>query len=147
MIGVRRRIKGDEPIHTITEREIDDRLAWPDHVVDILPLSDSTSNFFTTARFARMKRTALFYNIGRGRTVDQDALRDALERGVIAGGYLDVTTPEPLSPDDPLWKVRNCFITPHTGGGFLGERDEQVAHFERNLKRYERGEQLVDRVV
>lgn len=147
IIGVRRRPRGDERVHIVPIDEIDRHLPWADHVVNILPLSDSTHHLFNADRFAAMKPSALFYNIGRGRTVDQDALRRALETNEIAAAYLDVTTPEPLPSDDPLWTTPNCHITPHTGGGFHGERTRQMDHFINNLKRYEHGEAMVDRVV
>ncbi|HEY7089500.1 MAG TPA: D-2-hydroxyacid dehydrogenase [Tepidisphaeraceae bacterium] len=147
MIGVRRSPKGDEPIRVVAVDQGDEFLAWADHVVDILPLSPSTANFFSAERFARLRPTALFYNIGRGRTVDQDALHSALASHKLAGAYLDVTTPEPLPPDHPLWTTKNCCITPHTGGGHLNERDRQVEHFVQNLKRFEGGQRLLDRVI
>jgi phosphoglycerate dehydrogenase-like enzyme len=58
-----------------------------------------------------------------------------------------VTTPEPLPPDDPLWRTPNCFITPHTAGGHTTEFERLADHFLANLKRYENGEPLDDRVI
>jgi phosphoglycerate dehydrogenase-like enzyme len=127
--------------------QLNEHVPWADHVLNILPMSPTTQKFFDSSRFERMKRTAVFYNMGRGRTVDQDALRRALIDGVIGAAYLDVMHPEPLPGDDPLWTTPNCYITPHTGGGHIGERDRQVEHFIRNLRLYERGEELRDRVA
>jgi glyoxylate reductase len=62
-----------------------------------------------------MKPTAIFVNTSRGGTVDQAALRDALVSGQIAAAGLDVTTPEPLPPDDPLLEAPNLVVTPHLG--------------------------------
>src|SRR5205823_8220723 len=84
-----------------------------DHVIDALPEADQTRGFFDERLFSQMKRGAIFYNIGRGATVDQTALQTALESNHLAAAYLDVTTPEPLPPEHPLWRVPNCFITPH----------------------------------
>jgi phosphoglycerate dehydrogenase-like enzyme len=97
--------------------------------------------------FKRMKPTALFYNIGRGPTVDQAALQTALETNAIAGAYLDVTDPEPLPPDHPLWKLPNCWITPHTAGGHDDEFLRLFRHFLVNLRRFETGEPMLDRIV
>jgi phosphoglycerate dehydrogenase-like enzyme len=74
-------------------------------------------------------------------------LREALESGRLDAAYLDVTDPEPLPPDDPLWGAPNCFITPHTAGGRHDQDEALVAHFLANLDAFERGTPLTDRVV
>jgi phosphoglycerate dehydrogenase-like enzyme len=147
LIGVRRKVQGDEPIRIVRIDEIDTYLPQADHVINLLPSSRSTTQIFDADRFACLKRTAVFYNIGRGDTVDQLALRTMLETHHLAAAYLDVTSPEPLPPDDPLWITPNCFITPHTAGGHDGEPQHVVDHFVQNLKRFERGEALLDRIV
>jgi phosphoglycerate dehydrogenase-like enzyme len=111
-----------------------------------LPESASTRHFFDSERFGQFKPGARYYNIGRGPTTDQEALRTALTSGHLAAAYLDVTDPEPLPPDHPLWSLPNCYITPHTGGGHVTEPIRTVQHFIDNLRLYERGEPLVDRV-
>src|SRR5205814_10256226 len=102
---------------------------------------------FTADRFAQMKHSAIFYNVGRGDTVDQYALWTVLETKRIAGAFLDVTTPEPLLADSPLWSAPNCFITPHIAGGRQNEMESLVRHFVMNYERYLRGEALQDRIV
>jgi phosphoglycerate dehydrogenase-like enzyme len=94
-----------------------------------------------------MKQGAVFHNIGRGTTVDQEALADALESGQLAAAWLDVTDPEPLADGHRLWSLENCFITPHTAGGHAFEAGSLVRHFLGNLRRFERGEQLVDQIM
>ena len=94
-----------------------------------------------------MKRGAVFYNIGRGTTVDQDALGEALRSGQLRAAYLDVTDPEPLPPEHPLWTTPNCVITPHTAGGHADEWVRLVKHFLVNLRRHEAGQPLLDRVI
>jgi phosphoglycerate dehydrogenase-like enzyme len=94
-----------------------------------------------------MKEGAVFYNIGRGTTVDQEALVGALNGGRLAAAWLDVTDPEPLPPTHPLWTAPNCHITPHTAGGHNDEFHRLVGHFLGNLDRYVRGETLKDRVI
>jgi phosphoglycerate dehydrogenase-like enzyme len=98
------------------------------------------------AEFAKMKPSAIFYNIGRGQTIDQEALVVALQQGRIAAASLDVTDPEPLPPEHALWTTPNCIITPHTAGGHNTEFVRVVQHFLNNLRKFEKGEALNDRV-
>jgi phosphoglycerate dehydrogenase-like enzyme len=93
-----------------------------------------------------MKIASCYYAIGRGTTTDQSALAKALASGHLAGAYLDVTDPEPLPPDNELWTLPNCYITPHTSGGHENEPLRLVKHFVENLRRFEAGQSLVDRV-
>lgn len=147
LMAVRRQVKGDEPIHVANISQVDELLPLADHVVDILPLNDQTMNFLNQTRLASLKRGAIVYNIGRGATLDQDALRNELTSRRLAAAYLDVTTPEPLPADHPLWTTPNCFITPHSGGGHSDEKERQVNHFLNNLRRFERGEELINRIL
>jgi phosphoglycerate dehydrogenase-like enzyme len=147
LIGVRRTVKGDEPVRVITEEQVAEFLPRADHVINLLPANHSTAGYFAEDRFRRMKPGAIFYNIGRGSTVDQEALLAALVRGSLAGAYLDVTTPEPLPSDHPLWSAPNCFITPHSAGGQVREQNDLVGHFRENLRRFVSGMELLDRIV
>ena len=67
--------------------------------------------------------------------------------GRIGGAYLDVMVPEPLPPDHALWTLPNCWITPHSAGGHADEYLRLVRHFAANLRRFERGEALRDRIM
>jgi len=145
--AVRRKPTGTESVRTLPVDQVDELLATADHVVNILPASPETHLFFNAARMACIKRGAFFYNIGRGDTLDQTALREALESGHLAGAYLDVTTPEPLPPTDPLWSAPRCWITPHTAGGHATDFERQVKLFLENLARLTRGEKLRDRIL
>ena len=147
VIAYRRKPRGDEGVPVITEARLPGALAEADHVVNILPDSKETRHFFDTARFAMIKRGAIFYNIGRGTTVDQDALLEALRSGRIGAAWLDVTEPEPLPDEHPLRKEPNCFITPHVAGGHADETKTLVRHFLKNFERFVRGEPLLDRVM
>lgn len=133
-------------VEVIGEDRLAEALGQADHVMNILPESLSTVDFVGADRLAQCKLGAFFYNIGRGATVDQTALLQALESGHIGAAYLDVTTPEPLPPAHPLWSAPNCFITPHSAGGHRGESERLVQHFLKNLSRWESGENLIDRV-
>jgi phosphoglycerate dehydrogenase-like enzyme len=78
--------------------------------------------------------------------VDQSALIAVLTSGALGAAYLDVTTPEPLPPEHPLWRTPHCYITPHTAGGHDSEPERLVRHFLDNLSRYLAGAPLLDRV-
>lgn len=146
VLGVRRNPTGREPVPTIRIAELAERLPELDHVVNILPGGAETRRFFDARLFERMQYGTVFYNIGRGSTVDQDALVAAL-RDRVRAAYLDVTDPEPLPPEHPLWSAPNCFITPHSAGGTYDEDTRLERHFIDNLARYVNGEPLIDRVV
>jgi phosphoglycerate dehydrogenase-like enzyme len=145
--GVRRTVRGDEPIPTVPSAKLDELLPAADHVINLLPSAAGNIRLFNADRISCMKRGALFYNVGRGDTVDQDALCDALDSGQLAGAYLDVTTPEPLPPAHRLWRVPNCYITPHSAGGHDTEFDRLIAHFINNLRRFEINQPLIDRIM
>jgi phosphoglycerate dehydrogenase-like enzyme len=146
LAAVRRSPRGDEPVPTVAISQIDSAVKNADHVIDILPAATGTTNFFNASRFARMKRGAIFYNVGRGDTVDQDALCDALESDHLRA-YLDVTSPEPLPREHRLWKCRNCWITPHTAGGHQEELRTNLEHFIENFRRFLRKDELRDRII
>jgi len=147
VIAFRRGARGDETVQVIGESQLGDALSRVDHVINLLPDSTDTRHFFDASRFAAMRPGAVFYNIGRGATVDQRDLLDALRSGRLKAAWLDVTDPEPLPDGHPLLALPNCFITPHVAGGHQAESKTLVRHFLANLNRYLRGEPLVDRVM
>ena len=122
-------------------------LGAADHVVDILPGGPETTQFFDATLLGQLKPGAVFYNIGRGSTVDQMALCSALEAGRLRAAYIDVTDPEPLPAEHPLWRAPRCTITPHSAGGHAEEEARLVAHLLRNLERFAAGSALLDRVL
>jgi phosphoglycerate dehydrogenase-like enzyme len=93
-------------------------------------------------QFALMKEGAYLVNVSRGAVVDTDALVAALRSGRLAGAGLDVTDPEPLPADHPLWKMDNVVITPHVAGvsDRIGERHREL--FRDNLERFATGRPL-----
>ena len=143
----RRKARGDEGVPVVTGAQLVDALAQADHVVNILPGSVETRHFFDARRFAVIKPAAMFYNIGRGTTVDQEALLGALRSGRLGAAWLDVTEPEPLPEGHPLFSEPNCHITPHVAGGHKDELKTLVGHFLDNFARFVRGEPLIDRVM
>ncbi len=147
LTAVRRHPRGDEGLPVRPTSELEQLLPDADHVIDLLPGNDGTRRLFDRRKFAAMKPGAVFYNIGRGTTVDQDALEEALRGGRLRAAYLDVTDPEPLPSEHPLWQAPNCVITPHTAGGHDNEWTRLVQHFLANLRRHEAGQPLLDRVI
>jgi phosphoglycerate dehydrogenase-like enzyme len=147
LIGVRRQPRGDEPVPTIGTEALDEHLPRADFVIDLLPGNPETARFFDAGRFGRMKPGAVFINVGRGTTVEQKALASALTGGLLGGAYLDVTDPEPLPPDHELWTAPRCVITPHSAGGHADEPERLVTHFLENLRRFDSGQELRDRVL
>ncbi len=148
IIACRREARGDEGVRVVTPGQVAPVLTHEaDHVVNILPDNAESRQFFDAGRFARLKPGAVFYNIGRGSTVDQSALLAALGSGRLRAAWLDVTEPEPLPAGHPLLSAPNCFITPHVAGGHQGEAHTLVRHFLENFERFVRGQPLLDRVM
>ena len=147
LYAVRRTVHSEAGVHIIPEEKISAVLPLADHVVNILPDNDSTRNYVNARRLACFRPGARFYNVGRGTTVDQQALLEALQSGRLGAAYLDVFEVEPLPPSNPLWTAPRCYITPHTAGGRLDQDEAIVRHFLANLKAFERGEAMTDRVV
>jgi phosphoglycerate dehydrogenase-like enzyme len=148
LIGFRRHPQGDEGnVRVLPITELDAWLPRADHVINILPGSRQTEEFFDADKFAKLKRTAFYYNIGRGPTNDQYALQASLQTGHFAAAYIDATMPEPLPPDHPLWTTPNCIITPHTAGGHSTEYDRHADLFLENLRRFTAGEEMIDRIM
>jgi phosphoglycerate dehydrogenase-like enzyme len=112
------------------------------YVVNALPATDATRGLIGAAELAAMRSDAILVNIGRGTTVQTDALVSALRERRIRGAGLDVTDPEPLPPEHPLWKLPNVIITPHFSGGRPDYHERAVAIFTDNLRRYAAGEAL-----
>jgi phosphoglycerate dehydrogenase-like enzyme len=146
LLAFRRTPSPESAIPIIGLDQLPSTLAIADHVVNILPESASTLRFFNKERFTQMRPGSRYYSIGRGNTTDQDALIEALRSERLAAAYLDVTDPEPIPADHPLWSAPNCYITPHTAGGHANESVRLVRHFLDNLKRFEQGIPLTDQV-
>jgi phosphoglycerate dehydrogenase-like enzyme len=145
--AIRRRIHSEPGVHVVPEEQMTRVLGEADHVVNVLPENDETRNYVNARRIACFKPGARLYNVGRGATVDQDALIEGLKSGRVGAAYLDVTSPEPLPPEHPLWTAPRCFITPHTAGGRNDEGVGLVRHFLGNLAAFEAGALLDDRIL
>lgn len=113
-----------------------------DFIVTTVPMTEASRNQFGSAEFQAMKRSAYFINLGRGGTVDEEAMIDALQSGEIAGAGLDVFTTEPLPTESPLWEMENVMITSHYSGGTRFYHTRALEILIDNLGRYQRGEPL-----
>jgi phosphoglycerate dehydrogenase-like enzyme len=114
-----------------------------DFIVNTTPLTPETTRIFDAKFFAAAKRGAYFFNVGRGGSVAQDDLVRALRDGRLAGAGLDVTDPEPLPADSPLWKLPNVILTPHVAADTDAGRGARYAIVRENLRRYVAGEPLI----
>ncbi len=117
-----------------------------EYVVNTLPLTPETRGFFGPRELAAMRSDAILINIGRGGTVQTDALVDALRSGSIAGAALDVVDPEPLPSGHPLWTLENVILTPHYSGAHPGYVQRASAIFLENLARFVNDDPLVNLV-
>lgn len=113
-----------------------------DFVVLTMPLTTETRGLFNARLFERMKPAAYFINIGRGGTVNEADLVQALRSGQIAGAGLDVFEVEPLPPESPLWDMENVIITGHYSGSTPHYDRRALEIFIDNLERYQKGQPL-----
>lgn len=146
--GVRSRLREGDPKPPFsamaTMADLPKILPQADVVASVLPSTPQTRGIADAAFFAACKPGAYFANAGRGDLVDQEALAAALASGQLAGAALDVTTPEPLPADDPLWDAPNVFITPHISGYFHlpATLDNIVGIAAKNISHLAAGEPL-----
>lgn len=150
--GVRRSPKPADSCFdkVLTFDRMDEILPQTDILVMALPGTAETRNIIDARRIALLPKTAILINVGRGFSLDQVALADALNHDRLAGAALDVMVPEPLPENDPLWNAKNIIITPHCAGNFSLQitRDRDVALFCEDLENYAAGRplaRLVDR--
>ncbi len=146
-IDARREDKPEWVDDMFTPDELDAQLPNADFVVLTIPHTPSTEGLFDSSKFAIMKDSAIFINIGRGMTTKLDDLNEALRSGQIAGAGLDVYEIEPLPSDHPLWDAPNTILTPHTaavGGANLTERRYEIVL--ENFRSFAAGEPLRNEV-
>jgi phosphoglycerate dehydrogenase-like enzyme len=126
--------------------ELNSLLQESDYVVVCAPDTPENIGMIGAAQLSTMKRTAVLLNVARGSLVETAELIEALREGTIAGAGLDVTDPEPLPSDHPLWTVRNVLISPHLGGCTDRFWPRQIALLRENLRRYLDGAPLLNLV-
>lgn len=116
-------------------------------VVASLPATVATANMINREVLESLASPSVFVNVGRGASVDHDALVDVLRASPASAAVLDVTDPEPLPSGHPLWSLPNAVISPHMAGDTRSRHERYALLFERNLERFSRGEALLNRVV
>jgi len=145
--GIRRR--ADQPPPSGVEAvwppdRLDDLLASSDVVVIAAPHTPDTKRLIGRREIDVVKRGALLVNVARGKLIDDEAVIDALRDGRLGGAALDVFTKEPLDPSSAYWDLPNVIVTPHVSGALRDYWTPLVALFSDNLRRFERGEPLVN---
>jgi phosphoglycerate dehydrogenase-like enzyme len=131
VIGMRRRsnVIPDYADEMASLDDLDQVLGRADIIASSLPGTAATKHLFNKKRFAAMKKGAYFLNIGRGTAVVSADLCAAVKTGQLAGAAVDVTDPEPLPADDPMWKVPGLYITPHISGQYhLAATLDNIVH-------------------
>ncbi len=127
-------VVGPERLHEL--------LGWAHFVVLAVPLTAETRHLIGAGELRAMRKDAFLINVARGEVVDQDALVEALRAKPLAGAGLDVTTPEPLPAEHPLWELPNAILTPHISGYRPGYLEAVLALFADNLTRFVAGTPL-----
>ncbi len=147
-LAINRHGHSDSPHVDETHRtgELLKLLTRADAVVVALPLTEETRGMLDARAIGQMKRGAILIDAGRGGTIDEPALVQALQEQRLAGAALDVFATEPLPQDSPLWDLPNVLISPHTAALSVHENERIVELFVENLGRYLAGEQLLSRV-
>jgi len=144
-------IKGVDCVYSLDE--IEEAVENADYVINILPLNDKTRNIFSKNVFTKMKYTAFFINIGRGDTVIESDLVDALKNNEIAGAGLDVFSStsyvdpyQPLNYNSPLVNLDNVILTPHVAGVTQQYWKYQTKLFQENLNNFIKNQPLKNRI-
>ena len=127
-----------------TPDRLPDLLAHSDVVVLAAPHTPETKRLIGRAQLDRIKPGALLVNVARGKLIDDEAVIAALRDGRLGGAALDVFSQEPLDASSPYWDLPNVIITPHTSGAMKDYWTPLVALFADNLRRFEKGEALLN---
>jgi glyoxylate reductase len=138
----RQRRTAEEQALGLEYATLDSLLAQSDFVSLHTPLTEETTHLIDAHRLGQMKRGAFLINSARGPIVETDALVAALRDGTLGGAALDVTDPEPLPADHPLYSLPNALITPHIASASRATRDAMATQAARNLLAGLRGEPL-----
>jgi phosphoglycerate dehydrogenase-like enzyme len=121
-----------------------DLLPDADFVVSTLPLTVETEGMIGVDELKRFKPGAWLLNVGRGATIDEQALMDALRNGQLGGAALDAWTTEPLLPDHPAWSTPNLVVSPHMSSSSEGVRMRGLTLFVDNIRRFATGHPLAN---
>ncbi|KAI0186750.1 D-isomer specific 2-hydroxyacid dehydrogenase [Xylaria flabelliformis] len=137
--GIARSTGVREGTEVYSEDKLSELLPKTDALVMILPGSESTKDALNAERLKLLPKHAWVVNVGRGTSINEDALADALEKGEIGGAALDVFVKEPLPAESRLYKAKNCIVSPHAAGGRPQGAEALIAY---NLRRFLAGQEL-----
>ncbi|MBA4179578.1 MAG: hydroxyacid dehydrogenase [Anaerolinea sp.] len=149
VVGVRRsqRRAGDNVDELIAPPDLLNVLPRADWLALACPLTPETRGVINAETLATLPRGAHIINIARGEVVDEPAMIAALRSGHLGGAYLDVVSQEPLPADSPLWDIPNVIISPHNSAIAAGNEGRTIEYFLTNLRRWAKGEALVNEVT
>jgi len=138
--------EGSIPRRWFSPDERTELVRLSDYILLAPPLTPETRHFLGAKEFSVARSNAYLINVARGEVIDQNALRAALERGQLAGSCLDVTTPEPLNTDNPMWDTENVTLTFHTSAArpMASFYDLACELFAENLNRFVSGQELLN---
>lgn len=146
VLGIRR--NPNLPVSGVTrmygQDKLNEALPKADFVINTVPLTEETRNMIGEKELQNMKDSSIFINIGRGGTVDEEALIEALQKGEIAGAGLDTFVTEPLPESSPLWEMENVIITGHYSGFTPCYQERAMSIFMENLKHYAAGTPMIN---
>ena len=125
---------------------VDDMIPKCDFIVMCCSLTDKTYHLLSTKQFAEMKANTVVVNIGRGKTIDTEALLDALKSGKIAGASLDTFEQEPLPADSPVWDAPNLYATPHLTPGVPDKLMRSLRIIIENINHFHKDEPLMNQL-
>ena len=125
-----------------TALHVESLLPWADYVLNLLPLTAATQDFFDARLFGLMKPSAVYLNFGRGQTNNEADLLAALKSAQIAGAVMDVFKEEPLPAESEFYSLENVFLTPHSADDTINTHDNAVRVFEQALQAYLAGKPL-----
>ena len=149
VIGIKRSVAGADlaALHVdelYVPEDLRKALPRAEYLVLVAPHTDQTEKLLGAVELALLPRGAYIVNIGRGATLDESALIEALRSGHLGGAALDVFTEEPLPADSPLWSMPNVLISPHSGSTTDRENSRITDLFCENLRRYLADEPLLN---
>jgi len=145
--GHRRTSGGQAPpgvLRVVDAAGLDAVLPETDILVIAAPETPETANLVDRRRLSLLPRHAVVVNVGRGSLIDEQAMIEMLQAGLLRGAALDVFAQEPLPPDSPLWAMPNVIISPHSASTVTHENDRLVDLFIENLHRYLDGRPLIN---
>lgn len=130
--------------HVYEPSQLLEMLSCCDYIVVTLPLTPQTRGLIAEREFAVMKKNAVLINIGRGPTIDEQAMSKALSENIIRGAALDVFDQEPLAPGHPFYSMENVLLSPHCADHTPEWLDDAMRFFLSQLERFKRGESLLN---